>query len=287
MSRAESRAERNRPAPTAPGTGLDLARRIAVLSSVSFALVGAFFGSGLAGGTDIPEVQDGALAPDGSFLAPAGPAFGIWSVIYLGLIVYAIWQALPGQRASPRQRSVGWWIALTAVLNGCWIIAAQYGELWSTVLLIALLLVALCVTYAVAIRSAQPRSSWLDPILIDGVTGLHLGWVTLATVANVAAWLTRVADPSWVEYASVWGVLVLGMVIVIGVTVSWAGRWRIAPPLAMAWGLLWIAMQRLGGEPQSTVIGVTAAAASGILIIVPIAMRLIGARPANERRRAN
>lgn len=286
MGRAQARAERNRRSTSGRGTTRDLVRQIVVLSAVGFTLVGAFFGAGLAGGTSIRDVQDGALAPDGSYLAPATQAFSIWSVIYLGLIGYAIWQALPAQRASARQRAVGWWIALTVVLNGGWLIAAQYGPLWSTVLLIGLLLVALCVAYVAVVRSAPPRSSWLDPILIDGVTGLHLGWVSLATVANIAAWLTRVGDAGWADVAWLWGALVIAVVVVIGVALSWAGRWRVAAPLAMAWGLAWIGVQRLSGEPADAVIGVAASAAAGVLLVVPLTLRLLSARHPVERRRA-
>lgn len=287
MTRAERRAQQQSPSRTADSRGADIGRQVMVISAVCFALVGAFFGAGLAGGTNIRDVQDGALAADATFLAPATQAFSIWSVIYLGLIAYVIWQALPGQRASPRQRAMGWWIALTAVLNGLWLVTAQYGELWLTVATIALLLVALCLTYVQAVRSAPPRSSWLDPILIDGVTGLHLGWVTLATVANLTAWLTEVGDPSWADLASVWGVLVIAAVIVIGLGTSWAGRWRVTPPLAMAWGLAWISVGRLADEPQSAPIGIAAAVAAGVLVIVPITLRLVGANPSAERHRPN
>ena len=62
------------------------------------------------------DLQGGALDADATYLAPARPAFSIWSAIYLGLIAYTVWQAMPGQRASSRQRALGWWIALTMVL---------------------------------------------------------------------------------------------------------------------------------------------------------------------------
>src|SRR3546814_16885577 len=110
---------RTQPSPS------DLVRQIVVLSAVSFMLVAAMVGTGLLGGTPAQDVQDGALDADASYLAPAGPAFSIWSVIYLGLIGYAVWQALPRQRAHPRQRARGWLGALTRVLHGLWLVHAQ------------------------------------------------------------------------------------------------------------------------------------------------------------------
>ena len=70
--------------------GKDLARQISVISATVYMLVAAAVGSGLLGGTSVQDLQGGALGADGSFLAPASPAFSIWSLIYLLLIVYAI-----------------------------------------------------------------------------------------------------------------------------------------------------------------------------------------------------
>ena len=46
------------------------------------------------------------------YFVPAGYVFSIWGVIYLGLIAFAVFQALPSQRQNPRLRATGWWISL-------------------------------------------------------------------------------------------------------------------------------------------------------------------------------
>lgn len=247
-------------------------RQIAVISAVGFALVAVLVGVGGLGGTEVADAQGGRLSAQGSFLAPAGPAFGIWSVIYTGLIAYAIWQALPSQRASERQRAVGWWIALTIVLNGLWLVAAQLLAIEWTVVVIVLLLVALCIAFRICVLTRIPRAGFLDALLIDGVTGLHLGWVTLATVANIAAWLTAVAPADWADAASAWGVAVLVVVAAIGLALARGSGWRIAPVLALVWGLSWLAVGRLGGEPRDEVIGVTAIVVAAIVLLVTLAV---------------
>lgn len=251
---------------------LDLVRQIAVLAAVSFMLVAAMVGTGLLGGTPVQQLQDGALDADASYLAPARPAFSIWSVIYVGLIVYAVWQALPRQRTSERQRAVGWLIALTAVLNGVWLVVAQFATLPLTVLAIVVLLAALGVAFRATVVSRMPRGGVVDSLLIDGVTGLHLGWVTLATVANITAWLTRMLPPEAGDAASLWGVAVLIVVGLIAVVTAWAGEWRIAPALAVGWGLGWLAIGRLSGEPANGAIGVTAIVVAVIVVVLPIAV---------------
>lgn len=252
--------------------GADLARQIVVLSAVSFMLIAAVIGAGAFGNSAVEDQQGGALDTDGSYLAPAGPAFSIWSVIYLGLIAYAIWQALPRQRTNPRQRALGWLIALTMTLNGLWLVAARFGTLFLTVVVIVLLLAALGWTFRVAVATREPRGGVVDSALIDGVTGLHLGWVTLATVANTAAWLTTVVPSSWEEGADAIGIAVLIVVALIGLAIAWRSSWRVAPALALAWGLSWLAVERFGGEPQSTPIGITAIIVAVVVLLPPLAV---------------
>ena len=120
-------------------TGSDLARQIVVISAVVFMIIAAMVGVGLFGGTNVRDLQGGALDADATVLAPGRSAFSIWSVIYILMIAYAVWQAVPGQRARDRQRRAGWWIALTAVLNGGWQLAAQFLTLPATVIAIVVL----------------------------------------------------------------------------------------------------------------------------------------------------
>ena len=255
-----------------PARPLDLVRQIVVLSAVGFMLVAAMVGVGLFGGTAVQDLQDGALDSDASYLAPAGTAFSIWSVIYVGLIAYAIWQALPRQRTNERQRELGWWVALTAVLNGLWLVMAQFTTLPLTVVTIVALLVALAITFRRAVVTRTPDDGLVDAVLLDGVTGLHLGWVTLATVANVAAWLTQSVPPEWGQAAHVWGIVVLIVVGVIALVMAWASHWRVTPALAIGWGLAWLAVGRLAGEPQSTPIGVTALVVAALVVLLPLAV---------------
>lgn len=261
-------------------TARDLTRQIVVIGAFCFMAVAAMVGTGLLGGTSVQDLQGGALDADASYLAPARPAFGIWTVIYVGLLAYTVWQALPRQRSRERQRTLGWLIAGTMVLNGLWLVVAQFGTLPMTVIAIIVLLALLGVTFHRTIL--EPAEGWADRLLIDGVTGLHLGWVTLATVANVAAWLATLGEPEDRAAADLWGLVVLVGVGVIGLGIGVASGWRLAPALALAWGLAWLGVARLTGEPASPVIGITAL----VVAIVVLGASVIGAlvRAARLRR---
>lgn len=125
------------------------------------------------------------------------------------------------------------------------------------------------------VRTRQPQDRIVATALLDGATGLHLGWATLATVANVAAALTATGPASWGDAADVVGVVVIVVVVVIALVLAAWSRWSLAPGLAIGWGLVWLAVARLGGDLHSTPIGVAAIGAAGIVVLVPAGMRVL------------
>ena len=132
-------ADHASPATTQP-TKADLGRQIGVAVSAVLAIVGSFIGSGAAGGTPIQDAAGGALAADATLIAPGGGAFGIWSIIYLGLVAYAVWLFFPSQRASERQRRLGVLAMASLLLNAAWILSIQFDMLWLSVPVIVMLL---------------------------------------------------------------------------------------------------------------------------------------------------
>lgn len=247
-------------------------RQSGVIVATVVALAGAVYGSGLAGGRPIPEVAGGALASDATLVAPAGPAFAIWSVIYAGLVGYAVWQALPSQAARRRQRAVGFWMIASLLLNAAWILCVQAGLLAASVPVIVLLLVVLAVAFARLRR--DPGESTADAVLLDGTVGLYLGWVMVATVANIAAWLQAAGFAGLGVSPSLWAVGLLVVVAVIGCALALWDHGRIAPALATAWGLVWIAVARAQGGLPEDVVAVTALAAGILILLVTVAVRV-------------
>src|SRR6478735_11487461 len=146
--------------------GADTARQVVVLLSAVLGTAVAFLGSGAIVGTPVNEVADGALSTSATLVAPAGAAFSIWSVIYLGLLLLAGWQLAPARRTDPRQRAVGWWVAASLLLNALWILVVQAEWLVASVAVIAALLVVLVVTFVRLVRT-RPRSL-TETVLLDG-----------------------------------------------------------------------------------------------------------------------
>lgn len=271
------------PAQTSPGqvrplgsaTRIDTLRRWSVLLGAAVAVLGAAYGSGAFGGTEIQDAAGGALAADATLLAPASAAFAIWPVIYVGLALFSVFQFLPSQAPQPRLRATAWWVLASMVLNAAWIAVVQAGALWASVAVIAALAVVLSV---IASRlAASPPRTWAERLTTDVPLGLYLGWVVVATIANIGA--TIAAGIDGFSPADGAGLAVAVMILTAALSVAIARRLRASPPLsiatgmAMAWGLWWIAIGRLSGSPESIAVGWAAGLASVIAVATPFAMR--------------
>ncbi|WP_350348836.1 TspO/MBR family protein [Agromyces sp. G08B096] len=254
----------------------DLVRQCVVAVSAVVAVVGAFVGSGAAGGTRIQDAAGGALAADATPIAPAGPAFAIWTLIYFGLLVYAVWQFLPAQRAADRQRRLAYPVAASLLLNAAWILSVQAGLLWLSVAVIAVLLAVLCWAYWTCVR--HPPHHLADALITDGTIGLYLGWVSIATAANVAAALAASGFDGAGIPAEVWAIVVIAVATIAVAALGVASRGGLAPMLAASWGLAWIAVGRLTGEPHSVPVAIAAIVGIVVIVASTLTARVIAAR---------
>ena len=246
-------------------------RQVATTLSAAAMLVGTLFGVGVLGDR-VAESSGGSLSATATLLAPASTAFSIWSVIYLGLAAYVVWQWVPRTAASTRGRSIGWLAALSMLLNGGWLLVTQAGWLWGSVLVIVVLALTLGLIME-RLTSLRPEGGTGERIVVDGTFGLYLGWVTVATVANIAATLADSGMEPAPGTAELLAVVVLAAAAAIGAFLAFRLGGRVGVAVAMAWGLGWIAVGRAATEPESTVTAVAAAAAAVLVVAATVAAR--------------
>ncbi|MCW2133170.1 tryptophan-rich sensory protein [Arthrobacter sp. VKM Ac-2550] len=259
----------------------DLARQLAVSTSLVFALLIGARGGGLLGGTAIKDTAGGAFAPGFTLLAPASGAFSIWSAIYLGLVGYTVFQWWPAQRRAPRQRAVGWLVAASLVLNACWILSAQASNVGLSLIVMMLLLAVLLA--AVYFLTRYPTKSLVEGLLTDAPVGLYTGWILVAAGANAASWLTLRGIDLFGWGADVWAVITLGVVSFAGAVVAMTSRGRMSAVAALCWGLGWIAMSRLLGDQGSVPVVVAAGFGFFFVLVCGTSRRF---RVGHEERRA-
>ena len=245
-------------------------KRIAVAVSAVVAVIGAYVGSGAAGGTPIQDAAGGALSASSTAIAPDGPAFSIWSVVYAGLIGYAVLQLFRTANDERHERLVVPAV-LSLLLNAAWILSVQFGFLWASEPIIVALLVVLIWTFTILRRT--PSRGVVEAILTDGTFGLYLGWVCVATAANTAAVLTAAGFRGFGLGQDPWGVVVAAVAGLVGVLIALWGRGRLAPMASVAWGLAWVAVARFEGPLVSVPTAVAAVVAAAAVVVVTVVVR--------------
>jgi len=200
-----------------------------------------------------------------SLVTPAGYVFAIWGVIYLGLLAYAVWQALPAQASNPRVQAIAWPVVVGHVANGGWILAWHHLRFGWTMALMLVLLGSLMVVYLRLRASAAGRGvaapGAVERLVAFGTFSVYLGWITVATVANATIWLLDRGWDGGVLPGMVWAVIAL--VIATGLGVRMLRAYRDAAYAAvLVWAFVGIVVQQIATPlvAATAVLGVLALA---------------------------
>jgi hypothetical protein len=173
------------------------------------------------------------------YFVPAGYVFSIWGLIYIGLIAYGIYQALPTQRENPRLRATGWWVALGGLANSAWIFLWHYNQFPLTLVAMLTLLATLIVVYirlGINRFKVLPGETWAVRVPFS----IYLGWITVATIANISDVLDYLKWNRFGVSDITWMVIVLGAVTLISGLMNFL-RKDVAYALVILWALAGIA----------------------------------------------
>ncbi len=188
-----------------------------------------------------------------NLFVPAGVTFSIWGVIYLMLGIFCLLQLREQNRALVE--AIGWAFALSCLLNGLWIVAWHYKYLPASLLImLALLAVLIYINY-------QLRGQAMG--LTRAAFGVYLGWISIATIANVTALLVNYNWGGWGISDVSWTILL----IATGLLITAFALYRLQNPfigLAVIWAFAGIYLNR---QADYTSIAVTAVVAALIMAV--------------------
>jgi benzodiazapine receptor len=204
-------------------------------------------------GQDTGEISDRFQV----YFVPAGYVFSIWSVIYLGWIAFIIFQFLPSQKESPRLRRLGYLFALSNLANAAWLFCWHYNLFGLSVLVMLALLGLLIASY---LRLNVNRSSVtrLEYWSVDVMFSVYLGWITVATVANITSWLYFVGWDGFGVAAQTWAVIMLAVASLLGLAMAWTRR-DVGYLSVLVWAFVGIAVKQTSAP--TVVLGAWSAAA--------------------------
>jgi hypothetical protein len=201
-----------------------------------------------------------------SYFTPAGYTFSIWGLIYLALLGFTVYQALPMGQNKPFLRQIGWLFAVSSVANIVWLFAWHYGWLLLSPFIMLILLVTLILIYMrLGIGRTDTTLTWAERLLVQFPFAIYLGWITVATIANIASVLAKlgwsgfgIAGPTWSAIMILVAVVVAGSVLLNRRNLAYAG--------VLVWALFGIR----AAYPAVPVIATTAVIAALLIIALAI-----------------
>ncbi|MDI1240771.1 MAG: tryptophan-rich sensory protein [bacterium] len=239
---------------------------LATVGTIAFNWLAAI---GRVNGVSPSDISDKYATP----VTPAGYAFSIWSLIYLGMIAFSIYQLLPANAA--RFRSIRSLYILTSALNCGWIYFWHHDQIAICLALIFSLAVSLFLINLNLRKTDGMGEYWFA----KAPFGIYFGWVTAATLVNFAVLLVH-WDIS--ISASVWTWIAVGLIFfaaALGVII----RVRLLNylyPLAIAWALTAIGVKQSG---QTLIV---AAAAFGTIACLIATLSFVVGLPSTDNPRA-
>ncbi|WP_019584888.1 tryptophan-rich sensory protein [Deinococcus apachensis] len=191
---------------------------------------------------------------------PAGLTFAVWGPIFLGLLVFAVYQALPNQRG-PRYDRLAWPFLLANVLNVCWLLAFQSLNHGVSVVIMLALLASLIELY---LRIRGIRLLGAEPLTLGLPVSLYLGWISVATIANITAFLvSRGVTAGLLGLGGpAWSALLVVIAALIGV--FFLARFR---DYAFAAVLLWAFYGVYVARPDVTAVVIGVALAAALVLV--------------------
>lgn len=186
-----------------------------------------------------------------NLFVPAGITFSIWGIIYLLLLIYSVVQFTGSNQIVIR--NISWFFAASCILNALWIVFWHYGKLPLSLLVMLGMLGSLI--YINIIIRDLPLS------IIKASFGIYLGWICIATIANVTALLVNYNWNGLGLSGEVWTIIM----ICIGAAIVALTIYRLHNPfvgLSVIWAFTGIMIKR-----QSDFKSIVLTALIGIIIV--------------------
>lgn len=210
------------------------------------------------------------------FVIPAGYVFSIWGLIYLLLAAFTLYQARPSKADDPLLRELGWLPALTGVLNTAWLLLFQYEVFVLTVPVMVALLVTLIVIHG-RIHAHRGSLGTLERWVVAIPFLVYLGWITVATIANVAQTLSSLGFDGF----GITPELIASAVLLLGLAIALTFVWKFhdaAYGLVIVWAYVGIVVK----EADSALVPIVAGAGA-IAVAIAVLLSLAGRLPSTTR----
>jgi hypothetical protein len=193
-----------------------------------------------------------------NLFVPSGITFSIWGLIYILLAIYVVYGLIRAVKKSDRQSDfadrIGVFFIVTCVANIGWIFSWHYELLpLSLVLMIVLLLSLIAIYRRLNVgRSTAPAP---EKYLVHLPMSVYLGWISIATIANVTALLVAYKWNGFGIGEEFWTVLVMAVGAALALIALFSRRDVFYAAVAV-WAFVGILIKRTSesGAPAQAVV---------------------------------
>lgn len=199
-----------------------------------------------------------------NLFVPTGLTFAIWGVIYILAVCFAIYQLadLFGKIESKSDyiQKIGFWFILGSIGNIAWIFLWHYEQILWSMIPILILFVSLLMIY-LRLNIGKSKASKQERYYIHLPISVYLGWLTVATIANLTAVLVTLEVGGLFLGEVLWTVLVIVVAMIITLLILY-NRSDVGYSLVIIWALLGIVIKQYESYQS---IGITAILAMVII----------------------
>jgi hypothetical protein len=196
-----------------------------------------------------------------NLFTPAGLTFAIWGLIYVLLAIFVVYQLIPSVRRDAQKvyfvQRIGPLFFISCLANIGWIFAWHYEIVPLSLVLMLILLGSLLAIY-LRLNIGKSEAPKAEKYFVHLPFSVYLGWITIATIANVTALLVNINWNAWGLGEQFWAVAVIIVGIAIALSILFT-RKDIFYCLVVDWALAGILIKRLSPTevPAQSVVVVT------------------------------
>lgn len=185
-----------------------------------------------------------------NLLTPAGYAFGIWGLIYLALLIFAVYQLLDLFKKNLHHDfvlKIGWWFIIANLANAAWVFAFTNNQIGLSVVIMLVIFISLL---KIVLNINMER--WDAPVPIIAFIwwpfSFYFGWITVALITNIAAYLVSLEWNGGPLSPEIWAVLILLIATAVFIAMTWTRNMREYANIGV-WGIVAIAIKNWNTHP--------------------------------------
>ena len=154
-----------------------------------------------------------------NLFTPAGITFSIWGVIYILLFFFTLYflgffNKIRSRVNDEVYKRIGYLFVFSSIMNTLWLFAWHYEMLLISVfVMLALLIALIMINYTIMNERLNNREKFFVKLPFT----VYFGWITVATIANITAYLSSI---NWLGFGlseNMWTIIILVVGMIIGV----------------------------------------------------------------------